>query len=34
LRRWAPVKAPFSNPKSSLSRRSLGRAAQFTRMKG
>ena len=30
----APVKAPFSYPKSSLSTRSLGRAAQFSFSKG
>ena len=30
---WAPVKAPFSCPKSSLSMRFSGRAAQLTLMK-
>ena len=29
-----PVKAPFSWPKSSFSRMSLGKAAQFTATKG
>lgn len=35
MRFWAaPVKAPFSWPQSSLSRRLEGRAAQWTAMKG
>ncbi len=34
LVRIAPVKAPFSCPKSSLSRRSSGMAPQFTGMRG
>ena len=35
MRSWiAPVKAPFSCPKSSLSRSVAGSAAQLTLMKG
>ena len=34
LRFWAPVKAPFSKPNSSLSSSSEGSAAQFTLTKG
>ncbi len=34
LRSTAPVKAPFSKPKSSLSRSSLGIAAQLRAMNG